>query len=68
MRYEKVINHSQNIMKQILKDHGIKTVKTVNGSLLAYEVSYNTITGEDYSKWVNVTNWTKSQLYFWLGY
>ena len=55
-------------MEQILKNHGIETMETANGSLLAYEVLYNTITGEDFSKWVNVTNWTKSQLYFWLGY
>jgi len=52
---------------QILKEHGI-SVKFEGDSTLALEVSYNPDTNEDFSKWIDVTNWTNKQVYEWLGY
>jgi hypothetical protein len=51
----------------ILKSHQIKT-KTEDSKLFAWEDVFNYITNQDESKWIEVTNWSESKLYKWLGY
>lgn len=54
-------------IEQILRAHGVQ-VQAIGGRLLAYEVAYNVNTRVDVSKWIDVTDWTMSQLRSWLGY
>lgn len=52
---------------QILKDHGI-TTKIEGLCLFALEVCFNTNTNTIDQNWINVTDWTIKDIYFWLGY
>ncbi len=49
----------------ILKEHGIESY-TDGGNLYALEIG--TRYGIPYSKWLNVTSWSRSKLFAWLGY
>lgn len=52
-------------MEAILKNHGIDT-KIINGSLHAMDEWSKE--GAMFSNWINVSNWTMTELYNWLGY
>ena len=56
---------NNNKIKRILNAHFIE-YKEVNGCLLV-EDNY-TKDGTAFSEWIDITNWSMSQLAYWLGY
>ena len=56
---------NNNKIKSILNAHFIE-YKEVNGCLLV-EDNY-TKDGTAFSEWIDITNWSMSQLAYWLGY
>ena len=51
---------------RLLKAHSVP-IQTEAGRLLARDVVF-TLTGQDISAWVDVTEWSARALYQWLGY
>lgn len=54
-------------MEKIFIAHGVQ-VKHENNQMFALEEWYCCITKENGSQWVNVTNWTLTQVKHFLGY
>ena len=54
------------IKKQIFLNHGIE-VKTENRRLLILDVYFDQ-TGKELSNWIDATEWSKKQVYNFLGY
>lgn len=54
-------------MKNIFSSHGVE-VKVENERMFALEEWFDTITKENGSKWIDVTNYTLTKVKHFLGY
>ena len=53
--------------RRLLVDHHIEVVYQGN-RLYALELAYHTIEKRNQDTWIDVTDWTRKELLFWLGY
>ena len=58
---------TQTQIQRILSAHCVSTKTLMDGAILAYDVVIAG-DGSDASQWVDVTGWTATRLYAWLGY